>query len=230
MHAVKLQTESPKSTELPPLHFAGEVNPHKLPDSLSVRLKRQLGHAWLETNGWKTAGQIPAIPRYVVIASPHTSNWDLAFMLAVAWKMGFEVKWIGKHTLFQGPMGPLMRWVGGLPIDRRKRANQVDQAAAAIRGADKIMLAIAPEGTRSFAPHWKSGFYHIASAANVPILCGFLDYEHRIAGFGPLLQPSGDMDADFAKLRAFYDGMKGKFPQNSGPITLAPRKPDLPAS
>ena len=201
---------------------------HVLPNTTMVRLKRRIAQAWLKANGWHTAGVLPNIPRMVVIAAPHTTNWDLAFMLAVAWDIGFEVKWIGKHTLFQGPLGPLMRWTGGLPIDRSKRANQVEQAAAAIRGADKILLAIAPEGTRSHSPFWRSGFYHIALAAQVPILCGFLDYENKVGGFGPLLEPTGDMHEDFAKLQAFYGPIKGKYPQNFGPIALSPKK-DLPA-
>ena len=220
--AIPVVSAIPLPTE--PIHFAGTRNPHQLAPSFWTNLKHRLGRAWLQGHGWQSVGEIPDVSRFIVIASPHTTNWDLAFMLAVAWDVGFEVKWIGKHTLFAGPMGPLMRWLGGLPIDRRKRANQVDQAAAAVRGADKIMLAIAPEGTRSFSPHWKSGFYHIASTANVPILLGFLDYDRKIAGFGPLLQPSGDVDADFGTLRAFYGPLKGKFPQNSGPIGLAPKK------
>ena len=201
---------------------------HRLPNTPMVRFKRFLGRAWLTANGWHSTGELPTLPRLVLIAAPHTSNWDLVFMLAIAWDMGFEVRWIGKHTLFQGPLGPLMRWTGGLPIDRSKRANQVDQAAAAIRGAEKILLAIAPEGTRSRAPHWKSGFYHIALAAHVPILCGFLDYENKVGGFGPLVEPTGDLETDFAKLRAFYGPIKGKYPENFGPIALAPKKADLP--
>ncbi len=197
---------------------------HTLPSTPMVRLKRRIAQAWLRAHGWRAAGQVPDIPRMVLIAAPHTTNWDLAFMLAIAWDLGFEVKWIGKHTLFQGPMGPLMRWTGGLPIDRRKRANQVEQAAAAIRGADRILLAIAPEGTRSRVGHWKSGFYHIALAAKVPILCGYLDYGNKVGGLGPLIEPTGDIDADFAKLRAFYGPIQGKFPQNTGPIELAPKK------
>lgn len=221
------QVTSPQAIPIPsePLHFAGSHNPHHLAPSAWGHVKHRLGKAWLDGHGWQIRGEIPDLPRFIVIASPHTTNWDLAFMLAVSWQMGFEVKWIGKHTLFQGPMGPLMRWLGGLPIDRRKRANQVDQAAAAVRGAEKMMLAIAPEGTRSFSPHWKTGFYHIASTANVPILCGFLDYKHRLAGFGPLVTPSGDVEADFAIMRSFYSPLTGKFPQNSGPVALAPKKP-----
>ncbi len=203
---------------------------HHLPDTAMVRLKRKVAQSFLQAGGWRTSGDVPNVPRMVVIAAPHTTNWDLAYMLAVAWDIGFEVKWIGKHTLFQWPLGGLMRWTGGLPIDRRKKANQVDQAAAAIRGADKILLAIAPEGTRSYAKNWKSGFYHIALAADVPILCGFLDYENKVGGLGPLIQPTGDLHADFEKLRAFYGPIKGKYPQNFGPIELAPKKAELPKS
>jgi 1-acyl-sn-glycerol-3-phosphate acyltransferase len=213
---------------IPPASVLPAESMHRLPNTPMVRLKRRIAQAWLKANGWHTAGKVPNIPRIVMIAAPHTTNWDLAFMLAVAWDMGFEVKWIGKHTLFQGPLGPLMRWTGGLPIDRRKSANQVEQAAAAIRGADKILLAIAPEGTRKRAPHWKSGFYHIALAANVPILCGFLDYENKVGGFGPLIQPTGDLASDLEKFKAFYGPIKGKYPANFGPIQLGARKGELP--
>ena len=152
------------------------------PRSRPGRLAQLVGRLWLRSFGWRVEGRLPHHTRAVVIAAPHTSNWDLPFMLAVSWVLGVRPAWLGKDGLFRPPFGALMRWLGGIPVDRRAPGGMVTQAAARLRAADRLLLVVPPSGTRSRAPHWKSGFYHIASAAGVPILCTFLDYRRRVGG------------------------------------------------
>lgn len=166
-------------------------------------------------------GRLPHVPRAVVIAAPHTSNWDLPFMLAVSWVLGVRPAWLGKRELFRWPFGLVMRALGGVPVDRRAPGGMVAQAAERLRAADRLLLVVPPSGTRSRAPHWKSGFYHIARAAGVPILCTFLDYRRRVGGIGPAVIPTGDVGADMATIRAFYAPIQGLRPALTTPVRLA---------
>jgi 1-acyl-sn-glycerol-3-phosphate acyltransferase len=180
-----------------------------------------LGRLYLRLAGWRLEGRLPDhVQRAVVIACPHTTNWDLPYMLAVAWALGVRVSWLGKQELFRWPMGGLMRWLGGVPVDRSRRTNLVEQAAERLRAADRLFLVIPPSGTRSRAAHWKSGFYHIARTARVPIVCAFLDYERKVGGIGPVFIPSADLGADMERLRVFYRPIRGKYPDNQTPIRL----------
>ncbi len=179
-----------------------------------------LARAWLAFFGWNVEGRMPSGGRGVVIASPHTSNWDLPFMLAVAWVFRARLHWLGKHTLFRGWRGPLMRWLGGISVDRRVRGGVVTQAAARLGEGSGMYLAVAPAGTRGQAKHWKSGFYQIARAAQVPIICGFLDYRRKVGGLGPSILPTNDVKADMDRIRAFYRDMTGHLPERSTPILL----------
>jgi 1-acyl-sn-glycerol-3-phosphate acyltransferase len=181
-----------------------------------------VGRAFLRLRGWRTEGGIPPhVDRAVVIAAPHTTNWDLPYMLAVAWALGVRVSWLGKRELFRKPFGPLMRWLGGVPVDRSRRGNLVEQAAARLRDAEPLLLVIPPSGTRSRAPYWRSGFYHVARLARVPLVCAFLDYERCVGGIGPIFVPSGDVGADMERLRVFYRNIRGKYPGNETPIRLS---------
>ncbi len=185
-------------------------------------MTRLLGRLWLGVFGWKVSGALPADTRKVVfIAAPHTSNWDLPFMLATAWALGIQLGWMGKRSIFKPPFGGLMRALGGVAVDRRSPQGLVAQMAQEFARRDSLALAIPPEGTRALAPHWKSGFYRIAEAARVPIACGFLDYAGKRCGIGPLLVPSGDRNADMARLAEFYATVTGKFPERFGPVKLA---------
>jgi 1-acyl-sn-glycerol-3-phosphate acyltransferase len=166
----------------------------------------------LRLTGWKTRGKLPQVDRFVMIAEPHTSNVDLPLMLAVAFVFRLKLHWIGKDSLFQGWSGPLMRWLGGLPITRTGGGNEVSRVADHFRGREKIALAIAPTGTRSKDRDWRTGFYWIAMEAEVPILLSFLDFGARQTGVGELFYPTGDADADIATMRKFYEGMEGKYP------------------
>ncbi len=172
-------------------------------------MTRTLGKQYLKRFGWTTSGALPECGKGVIIAAPHSSNWDLPFMLAVAWEFQMKLNWLGKHTLFEGPSGALMRRLGGIPVDRRARHGLVEQVATRIREADSMFLAVAPSGTRTGNTKWKSGFYHIAREAQVPIVLGFLDYGRRIGGLGPSLMPSGDVRADMDRIRAFYADIRG---------------------
>lgn len=180
-----------------------------------------LGRFALRAAGWRIEGSLPpTVEKAVVIAAPHTTNWDMPYMLAVAWALGVRPTWLGKKQLFRPPFGGFMRWLGGIPVDRSVRANVVGQVVERFRAADRLFLVVPPSGTRSKAPHWKSGFYHIARSANVPILCSFLDYSRRIAGIGPAIRPTGDLAGDMDRIRAFYADKRGKYPELETPMRL----------
>ncbi len=182
--------------------------------------RRRLGHALLRSVGWQAEGERPPVDRYVLIAAPHTSNWDLPLSLACAAAFETHIRWVGKHTLFQGPMGKAMYALGGIPVERHHRTNFVDQMASLFDEHDTLALLVASEGTRSRSDYWKSGFYHIARTANVPVVLGFLDYKKKRCGLGPAIDLTGDVRADMDRIRAFYADKVGLYPQNFGPIRL----------
>jgi 1-acyl-sn-glycerol-3-phosphate acyltransferase len=161
----------------------------------------------------------------VVIAAPHTSNWDLPFMLALAYALGVRPSWLGKRELFRWPFGWIMRLLGGIPVDRSARGDMVRQAVERF-DAGGLFLVIPPSGTRGRAECWKSGFYHIARGARVPIACGYLDYARRVGGIGLVFTPSGDVRADMDRLRAFYAPIRGRYPAHTTPVRL--REEDSP--
>lgn len=173
-------------------------------------MKRALGNAFLKLTGWKLTTGKPDAPKYVLIAAPHTSNWDFVYMLAMASILGIDLRWMGKHTLFEPPFGFVLKALGGVSVDRRASQNLVGALVGIFDAHETFVLAVPAEGTRGKGEYWKSGFYHIARGANVPIALGFLDYRTKQGGIGPLLTPSGDIRADMAKIRAFYDGREGK--------------------
>jgi 1-acyl-sn-glycerol-3-phosphate acyltransferase len=171
--------------------------------------------------GWRLGDTVPSdVRKAVMIAAPHTSNWDLPFMVWTAWAMGVRMRWMGKHTLFRFPYGWIMRGLGGMPIDRRSPHGVVAQSATKLMEADDLILTVPAEGTRSFREFWKSGFYAIAHQAQVPILLGYVDFGAKEGGVGPAVMPTGDVVADMDKIRAFYSKKVGKLPEKSGPIRL----------
>ncbi len=183
-------------------------------------VRHLIGKLWLKVFGWETVGDVPNIPRAVFVAHPHTTGWDLPFTLAVAWSLRMNVSWIGKNTLFKGPLKFFFRALGGVPVDRSKRNNQVKAIADAIRNEERVFLTIAPSGTRKRRDHWKSGFYHIAREADVPLLLAFMDYSKKRGGLGPVFKPTGDMKRDMDVIRDFYEGVRGKYPENESMIRL----------
>ena len=171
-----------------------------------------LGRLWLWLFGWQIHGEAASHRKFVLIAAPHTSNWDFPFMLATAYVMRVRISWFGKHTLFIPPWGWLLRRLGGIPVDRRASHSLVSQMAEKFQESDELVLAVPPEGTRSKVRLWKSGFYHIASESRVPIGLGYLDYARKRCGLGMFVMPSGNVDDDMNKIREFYRDIRGKFP------------------
>jgi 1-acyl-sn-glycerol-3-phosphate acyltransferase len=153
----------------------------------------------------------------VLIAAPHTSNWDLPYTLMVAFVLRLNIYWMGKEQLFKAPFGGIMRWLGGIPVNRQSANNLVASAVASIKAADgPLQLVVPPEGTRSKVRYWKSGFYYIAAGAGVPIVLAFMDYERKISGLGPVFYPTGDLQADMLRIQAFYAPFRGKNAAQSG--------------
>ncbi len=173
---------------------------------------RVLSVWFLKLNGWKVTGSLPAgVDKCVLIAAPHTSNWDLPYTLMAAFELRLHVYWMGKKSIFRQPFRGLMMWLGGIPVDRDRSNNLVAASAEAIRNAaGKLQMVVPPEGTRAKARYWKTGFYYIALGANVPIVMAYMDYELKRTGLGPVLYPSGDIDADMQTIRAFYAPFKGR--------------------
>ncbi|WP_373489260.1 lysophospholipid acyltransferase family protein [Blastomonas sp.] len=155
-------------------------------------------------------GTAPAERRFVIIAVPHTSNWDFPNYIGVTRELGLRTHFMAKTSLFRWPFGGFMRQVGGVPVDRRAAQDMVQQMIAEFAARDDFVLTIAPEGTRKSVTEWRTGFYRIALGAGVPIVCGFMDYAHRRAGLGPVIYPTGDYAADMASAFAFYAEMHGR--------------------
>jgi 1-acyl-sn-glycerol-3-phosphate acyltransferase len=183
-------------------------------------MKQLIGRLAMRLIGWRPVGRLPDLPKMVVIGAPHTSNWDVVVMLPFALAIGAKITWMGKDSLFKGPLGWWFRAWGGFPVERGKRRDAVGQAIARIRSSERIALVLSPEGTRRKTTHWKSGFYHIARGANVPLVLGYLDYSTKTAGIGPTINLTGDVEADMARIRAFYADKRGRFPEQESKVTL----------
>ena len=172
--------------------------------------------SWLSTTifrilGWKIVGQRPTEPKFVLIAAPHTSGWDVPIMIMAAYHFKIKLNWFGKDSSFRWPLGLLTRRLGGIAIDRSQRENKVANMAAQIKAADEFAFALSPEGTRHKS-HWKTGFYHIANQAGIPLICSFIDFGTKTAGIGPTIHLTGDIEADMAPIREFYRHVTPKHP------------------
>jgi 1-acyl-sn-glycerol-3-phosphate acyltransferase len=172
--------------------------------------RRKTCRAVLRLCGWSLVGKFPDVPRAVLIAAPHSSWWDGVWGLLLKVGIGADVHFMGKQELFHGPLGGLLRRLGGMPVDRGAGKGVVEQMIDQFRLRDALWLGIAPEGTRKVVARWKSGFWHIAHDAGVPIVTAYFNYADKTIGIGPLFEPSDDMDADIVRLRAFYAPFKGK--------------------
>jgi 1-acyl-sn-glycerol-3-phosphate acyltransferase len=182
--------------------------------------------ALLKLNGWTVVGKIPDLPKSVVIGAPHTSNWDFVVFVHLVFYWKSKVFWMGKSALFKGWRGPIMRWIGGVPVDRSKSMNLVDQMVEAMNESERMTLLITPEGTRSQVRVWKSGFYHIAQKVGVPIFLGFADFPKKIAGVGETsIMPSGDYETDMKQIIEYYRQFEGKRPE-LGLAELEIRRPE----
>ncbi len=174
------------------------------------------GRVFLKISGWEVVNSPPDIRRYVAIAAPHTSNWDFPIFIAVVGKLGLNISFLGKHTLFEGIFGRLFYWLGGIPVERESVAasTMVDQVVKTFAENEHLILGLAPEGTRTRVKKWKTGFYRIALAADVPIVPAYLDSASKTIGFGAAFFPSGDMNADLVVLQRFYADKVGVCAEN----------------
>ena len=179
-----------------------------------------LAHFVLWITGWKVTGSWPeGLKKAVLIAIPHTSNWDLVYARAAFYTLDVPVKFTIKKEVMVGPLGWLIKGVGGIAIDRKRIAGKRKQTyteamITMLREREELVMMVTPEGTRSYSPKWKTGFYHIAMGADVPIAIGYLDYKLKQAGIGPTIKPSGNMDEDIEKMKIFGRTVTPKFPEN----------------
>ena len=190
----------------------------------------QLAATSLRLAGWRFESDLPPEKKYVCLAVPHTSNWDGLLLVTLLRSIGLDMQWMIKDAWVKGPLGPVMRGLGAVAINRDKATNVVDQMVAQFQAHESFVLGIPPEGTRSRADHWKSGFYHIARGANVPVVPGYLDFKRKRAGLGPAIPMTGDVRADMDKIRAFYQEKSPTAyePTHFGPIRLR-EESDSPA-
>ncbi|MBV6393050.1 MAG: hypothetical protein KPEEDBHJ_02280 [Anaerolineales bacterium] len=163
--------------------------------------------------GWRVEGQLPDLPKFVIIGAPHTSNWDFLLFLGIIFRLKADVRYMGKAELFNNPFGWFFYWCGGVPVDRKKSTGLVDQMVEACNKSKKFILVIAPEGTRYHVNEWKRGFYHIAQKANIPIVMAKVDGTHKTAWVGELFQTTEDIEADMAAIQAAFHGMSGINPR-----------------
>ena len=155
-----------------------------------------------------------------MVGAPHTSNWDFPLAMLLMYGSGIRFNWIGKDSLFRPPFGGFFRRLGGIPVWRDRRSNFVAQIVETFAQSKRLIIAIAPEGTRSKIKYWKTGFYYMALGANVPLVLAFVDYRRKQVGVGPLFYPSGDIQSDLVHLRAFYCDKTGKYPEKQGAIEI----------
>lgn len=185
--------------------------PPSAPPMPRNRFVEWLGRAILRAGGWRMVGALPDVPKAVLIAAPHSSNWDGLWGFAAKLGMGVKLSILGKHSLLRIPvLGSLLRWQGVIPVDRSAPHGVVDQAANAIRNAERMWYAIAPEGTRKWVERWKPGFWHIAHKAAVPVIPVYFDYARKVVGVGPPFHTSGDMHADIACIQRWYKPYRGR--------------------
>jgi 1-acyl-sn-glycerol-3-phosphate acyltransferase len=183
-------------------------------------LARLIGKLLCRLTGWRMVGETHAVSKAVLIAAPHTSNWDIFYALMAGWSVGTSFHWLVKSDHVRGPLGWLIRALNGIPVDRSAPQGLVEQAAQRFAESERLLLMVPAAGTRSYRPYWKSGFYWMAKEAGVPISLGFLDYPRKQASLGPLLYPGDDLRADMDTIRAHYQGKQGKFPEKVSRIRL----------
>jgi 1-acyl-sn-glycerol-3-phosphate acyltransferase len=174
---------------------------------------RYLSKLALRLSGWDVVGQLPDLPKFVVVGAPHTSNWDFVMFLALAFILNGNLRYMGKKELFYWPYGGFFRWCGGVPVDRSKPQGLVEQPVQAIQASGRFQLVITPEGTRSKVGKWKQGFYHIAKKAGIPVVAGYVDTRTMTCGIGPTFTLTNDMEADIKTMQAFFKDKVGINPR-----------------
>lgn len=180
-----------------------------------------IARALLKLGGWTAVGDKPNADKVVFIAAPHTSNWDGVWALIYKVAKGLDIRFFAKQSLFWFPLGVLLRGLGGIPLNRDEPGGAVRKAVEEFASNEEFYFGLAPEGTRSLRPNWKSGFYRIATEADVPVVLGFLDYENKRLGIGPMFKLSGDREADLARIREFYEPIRGRWPAKASPVRFS---------
>ncbi|MGD8621967.1 MAG: lysophospholipid acyltransferase family protein [Anaerolineales bacterium] len=170
--------------------------------------------------GWQISGTIPEGKKFIFVGAPHTSNWDFMFMLLTSWIFRLKVSFMGKDALFRGPLGWVMRSLGGIPIDRSSHSGVVDQMVTRFNNADRLVVVVTPGGTRGYSDHWKSGFYWIAYKAHIPLICASIHYAKKRVHAGLSFVPTGNLRADMDRIRAFYEQGEGLYPHQAAEIRL----------
>jgi len=177
-------------------------------------MRRSLARLFWAFSRWRLATE-PAPDRpTVLIGAPHTSNWDFVFMLAIAWRLDMHIRWLGKKSLFRGWRGPIMRRLGGIPVDRDSPSSIVGEVVERIESGEVFGLVVTPDGTRSGHTHWKSGFYRIARETQIPVTLGYVDRTTMTTGLGPTFDLSGNVSSDMDRIRAFYADKSGVRPEH----------------
>lgn len=174
----------------------------------------------LRLRGWRLAGGAPPLAKYVVVLAPHTSNWDFPLAMLAASGYGIRLSWLGKHTIFRWPVAGFLRAMGGIPVHRERHDGMVGQVVESFAASDTLVIGMTPEGTRTATPHWKSGFYHMARHAGVPIVLASLDRSTRRITLGPVVMPTGNPAKDMEAVRAFYAGVRGIHPHKASAVRL----------
>ena len=204
---------SPTEPRDPLSHAAHDTEP-------CWRFSTLVGRIFLKLIGWRVVGELPPDRHMLIVAAPHTSNLDGFIMLAAAWHLGVHMRWLVKETLFVPGIAWALRASGAIPVNRAGPGGLVESLAARFAETPALTLVIPPTGTRSRREYWRSGFYHVARAANVPVVLAFADYGTRRTGVGPTLRLTGDIRADMDVIRAFYAPIQARFPLQSGPSRL----------
>ncbi len=178
------------------------------------------GRLLIKVFGWRVEGGVPDSKHMLIIAAPHTSNWDALFLLGAAYSFGIKVNWLVKNNFFVPVLAQLITFLGGVPVDRSRATNMVSRLSDQIKQSDGTNLVVPPAGTRAYTDYWKSGFYRIALEANIPVVCGYLDYDRKVAGLGLSFELSGEVKQDMDRIREFYEPLVGKYPEKKSKILL----------
>ena len=186
-----------------------------------LMVKKYIGLALLWILGWRVEVRDLSERKAILVGYPHTSSWDFPIFILTTWALGIKPRWLGKQSLFTGALGPLFRGLGGLPVDRSGGQNTVQAVVQLFDEHDDLMVGIAPSGTRSYASHWRSGFYHMALAAKVPLLLGSVDFGRRVGCFLGAVHLTGDVARDMDEIRSIYAHVQGRNPERQVPIRLA---------
>lgn len=174
---------------------------------------RFLSNSIMRLAGWRVEGNLPDLPKYIIIGAPHTSNWDFLLFLGVIFRLKADVRYMGKAELFRNPFGWFFYWCGGIPVDRKKSTGLVEQMVEACNKSERFVLTIAPEGTRHYVSEWKMGFYHIAKMAGIPLAMAIVDGKRKSMVVGQVYHLTNDMEADLKAIKGFFEGKAGVNPR-----------------